>query len=285
MAYAPPKTSKELRDNILSYKDLIRIYKKYCKGIDSNVIHVGYPTLHGKIRGLRKQELMTIQALTGVGKSILLLNFILNFLNTSNELALIFSLEMADFGIAERIMQIRLKIEGELIEKGFISEDKSMIDDAEAQEKFLNRLHIVAKRVDVHEIPEYVRELVAKERVPVGLIGCDHVSILKNKYHPRDEYGRITDNMVKLYDYSKDLNVAILNVSQMARGKLSSDLQAGKGSGEVENSSDFLISIELVSLETDYAVEKQMLKAVADSAEPDRYKHMKLLRRNSYGNQ
>ena len=57
----------------------------YANNIDSKKIDLGFPELDKQIRGLRTQELLTVTAPTGIGKSALALNFLMNFVRTNNE--------------------------------------------------------------------------------------------------------------------------------------------------------------------------------------------------------
>ena len=50
--------------------------------------------------------------------------------------------------------------------------------------------------------------------------------------------------MTKLYSHAKELDIAVINLSQVSRSDVKGNearlsLFSGKGSGEVENSSDF----------------------------------------------
>lgn len=264
---------------ILSYGDLIKIYQKYCNNIDNNTLNLGYPSLERAIRNFRKQELLTVLARSGVGKSILTLNFILNYLEKAKEIALVFSLEMSDFSIAERIMQVKLSAEGEHIEKQFINNNKFMIDVAHEYEKSLSLLKIVPDRIDIHDIPEYVSYIANKFGTPVGIILTDHLGLLRNRVYQKDTYNRVSANMVMLYNYAKDLNVGIINVSQIGREdakKESITLYSGKESGEIENSSDFVVSFETVLPDTKDMNESYMLDMVRATNNDKLYRLIKL---------
>jgi replicative DNA helicase len=57
--------------------------------------------------------------------------------------------------------------------------------------------------------------------------------------------------MTKLYSYAKELDIAVINLSQVSRSDVKGNenglsLFSGKGSGEVENSSDFYLTLEKV---------------------------------------
>lgn len=268
------------KNKVLSYDELVDIYSNYCNNINVNKVNLGYPTLEKNIRNFRKQEVLTVLAKSGVGKSILTLNCALNYIEASEEIALILSLEMSDFSIAERTMQIKLKLDGKLIEDAFVEKDFNIISNAKECKDKMNNLKIVPYRMSVQDIPEYVTFVTKKFRKNVGLIICDHVGLLKNTDFKRDPYNRVTDNMQRMYNYSKDLNVAIISVSQVGREDARKDninLFSGKESGEVENSSDFVISFEVVSTSKD-TTELNMLNQISESHLPYRLMKINILK-------
>ena len=65
---------------VLSYRQLVEKYKTWCENVSTNLLNLGYPSLLQQFRGFRKQEVVTVLARPGVGKSILTLNFVLNYL-------------------------------------------------------------------------------------------------------------------------------------------------------------------------------------------------------------
>lgn len=277
MAYTKPVDQKTIIQNIYDYKRLLNNYKTYCSNVTDNIIDLGFPALQRSFRGLRKQELMTIIAKSGIGKSILTMNLICNYLLRSKELAVIFSLEMSAFSITERLLQLALLEKGEDIEEAFVKQDKQLISNAESVTNYDKKLFIVPARIDVAEIPDYIDTIEKEIKNKVGLVGIDYVGLLNNKYYPGDEYYRISDNMRRLYGYAKQLNVGIINVSQVSRedAKQGLGLHSAKGSGEVENSSDFLITFEEVTQATLDDAELAMLHFVQKSKKP--YRLMKIV--------
>lgn len=224
---------------------------EYAANMEAKKIDLGFPELHKQIRGLRTQELLTIVASTGIGKSALALNFLMNFVKSSNELTVLFSLEMSEVGIAERLFQIEFDMFGLEVEYNFVKKDNSFIEKCRDLKQSLNNLVIVNKRIDVHSIPSCIKIIEKIKEKKVRLVCVDYVGLMQNKYFVQNEYLRITDNMTKLYSYAKELDVALINLSQVSRSDVKGNenglsLYSGKGSGEVENSSDFYLTLEKV---------------------------------------
>jgi replicative DNA helicase len=221
----------------------------YATDIDKKKINIGFPLLNEQIRGLRVQELLTIVAGTGIGKSALALNFLINFVKNTNELTVLFSLEMSNVGIGERIFQIEMDKFGFEIENGFIKNDTKFIAGCRSLKGSLNNLIIVTNRVEVSKIPAYIKAIEIIKGKKVRLVALDYIGLMDNSIFPKDEYLRISDNMKKIYSYAKTLDIAIINLSQTSRADVKGNgnglgLYSGKGSGEVENSSDFFLTLE-----------------------------------------
>ena len=85
------KTSGIDISDIHNVSTLTESYIDYARDIDKKKINFGFPRLETEIRGLRVQELMTIIAGTGIGKSALALNFLMNYVNKTDELTVLFS--------------------------------------------------------------------------------------------------------------------------------------------------------------------------------------------------
>jgi len=241
-------------DKILNFHNvdtLVDEYIDYAKDIDKKKIDFSFDLLYKEIRGLRVQELMTVIAGAGIGKSALALNFLMNFVKRTNELTILFSLEMSTIGIGERIFQIELDKFGYEIENGFVKEEAEFIQECRDLKTSLNNFIIVTDRIEVHKIPEYLKEIETIKEKKVRLVGIDYVGLMENDLFVKDEYLRTTDNMKTLYAYAKKLDIAIINLSQTSRADVKGtkeglSIYSGKGSGEVENSSDFLLTLERI---------------------------------------
>jgi replicative DNA helicase len=250
-----------LEKSKISIKDFFDVdsltseYMNYSQNIDSKKIDLGFTVLTDLIRGLRTQELLTIISKTGVGKSALILNFLLNFVKKTNELCVLFSCEMSSVSIAERVFQIELDKFGFQIEDNFTNNNEDFIKQCYTLKQSLKNFVIITKRIDVHEIPDYIRVIEKMKNKKCRLIGVDYLGLLDNRVYTKDEYLRNTDNMRKLYSYAKVLDSAIINLSQTSRADIKSGegltLYSGKSSGEVENSSDFVLTLEHVNNPTD----------------------------------
>lgn len=242
-------------DDIHNIDTLIDSYIDYAKDIDKKKINFGFSHLDETIRGLRVQELMTIIAGTGVGKSALVLNFLMNFVKRTNELTILFSLEMSTVGIAERMLQIELDRFGFQIEDGFIKRDENFIQECKKLQESLKSLFVITNRIDIENIPNLIKFIEQQTKRKVRLIGIDYLGLIDNKFFKMNEYLKLSDSMIKLYSYAKTLDIAIINLSQTSRADVKGNdnglnLYSAKGSGEIEQSSDFVLTLERIQKPT-----------------------------------
>ena len=239
-------------EDFFNVETLVDNYIDYVENLNSKKVNLGFAQFDELTRGLRAQEVLTIIAQTGIGKSALALNLLHNFVKSTHELTVLFSLEMSATGIAERIFQVELDVFGYNVEKKFKNKEEAFIQSCRDLQTTLNNFFIIVKRVDVAQIPQYVQALEFFTKKKVRLVCIDYVGLMENKIFPKDEYLRITDNMKKIYGYAKELDVAIINLSQVSRAELKTNealsLFSAKGSGEVENSSDFVFALEKLKL-------------------------------------
>lgn len=237
--------------DIHNIKTLKNVSLDYCSNIESKTIKFkAFPKLSEHLRGLRSQELLTLISPTGVGKSAIALNLLTDFVKATGELAIYFSLEMSSYGIAERLYQLALDLYGYQVENSFIKKDSEFLKQVDSVS--LDNLIIITNRIEIHSVPDIVKEIEKIRNKKCRLVCIDYLGLLDNSLFPKDEYSRTTDNMKKLYSFAKSLDVAIINLSQTSRSDVKGitkgdlSIHSGKGSGEVENSSDFVLSLERI---------------------------------------
>jgi len=168
---------------------------------------------------------------------------------------------MSNVGIAERIFQIELDRFGYQIEKGFVNKDEKFIQECRNLQSSLNNFIIVTKRIDISNIPDVIRLIEQIKGKKVRLVGVDYIGLMDNAAFRQNEYLKLTDNMIKLYSFAKKLDIAIINLSQTSRQDVKGNenglsLYSAKGSGEVEQSSDFVLTLERIQKPNPAEIEK-----------------------------
>lgn len=245
------ETKEQVKNNIVEFQDFetrLNHYAEYVKNIQRKKVKIGFPIIDDALRGLRPGNVLTLLAGTGIGKSMIAQNILQNYTKQTNELTIFFSLEMAIEEIFERELQMEFNITGYEVENSFLIDAETIRQRCKTVVNTQNNIITVIKRIDVSNITDYIKQIENITGKKAGLICIDYLALVKNRQFEKDEYLRITDNMQKLKEYAKILEIPFIVLSQVARSEIKSNegisLFSGKGSGEVENSSDIILSLE-----------------------------------------
>lgn len=152
---------------------------------------------------------------------------------------------MDNYELHERESQIEFDSSGYEIEKAYSNNTANFNSD------HLNKFITVSRSIDVRQIPEIVEKCKEYFGDP-GLIAVDHCGLLDNKLNNESEYNRLTDAMKQIKNFALTNKYPVFNVSQINRFEVlkKSDrlsLFSGKGSGEVENSSNVVLALEKIT--------------------------------------
>lgn len=208
----------------------------------------GLPTtfheLDSKIFGLNKSDLIILAARPGMGKTSFALNIATNVAKRNLDKAIaIFSLEMSKEQLVSRMLSSEASLESEAMKTGNIPSGKWQdIGRAADVLMHLNILMDDTSSINIAEIKSKLR------RVPnLGLVIIDYLQLMtstKNFNGNRVlEISEITRNLKIM---SKELNVPVITLSQLARGTESrtdkrpmlSDLRE---SGSIEQDADIVL--------------------------------------------
>lgn len=235
------------RSDFMTFDDRKKNYADYIKNIENKKIDIGFSLIDEKIRGIRPGNVLTLLAETGSGKSIIIQNILQNYTKKTDKHTLYISLEMDSYEIHERETQIEFNVSGYEVEEAY------MKDRADYNSPHLNKLITLTDSIDINKLFEVV-EKCEEYFGEIGLIAIDHVGIMNNNIFNDNEYSRITDIMKKIKRFallSKSPVIAISQVNRMEALKKSDRLSlfSGKGSGEVENSSNVVLALEKITEE------------------------------------
>lgn len=225
-------------------------YKEFITNYDKNVIETGFTLLDGLFDGgIRPKELVTVIGSTGLGKSIFALNTLFNMSYLyPEEIFCLFSLEMHSISIYERILQMYLKKTSFEIRKEI--ESNSLNDKLAAMQDELKNLYIITGRVTVKQIENTLKVIQLLRGTLPKFIVVDYIGLIPANQN-ETEYNTITRAMRELYSMANEFDISIMNITQSGRADVKTGelgLYSGKGSGEIENSSDFYLTLELAKL-------------------------------------
>lgn len=226
----------ELIDDILERK------RKLENGENLIEITTGYSSLNWLTDGFHKTELTIIAARPAMGKTSVILNFMLRQLK-ENIPILFFSLEMSKNSLYKRLLSIISGVDAGKINKGQLSESevKKIIAAADFLESKRDKLFIIDKSSIT--INDMIVEAKTMKNKGIQVIYIDYLQLLNTDsvYKNRAiEMGEISRNLKIL---AKELDVAVVAIAQLNREvehrtNKRPNLADLRDSGEIEQNAD-----------------------------------------------
>jgi len=226
----------ELVDDILERK------RKLENGQSLIEITTGYNSLNWLTDGFHKTELTIIAARPAMGKTSVILNFMLRQLK-ENIPILFFSLEMSKNSLYKRLLSIISGVDASKINKGQLNENevKKIIAAADFLEQKRDKLFIIDKSSIT--INDMIVEAKTMKNKGIQVIYIDYLQLLNTEsvYKNRAiEMGEISRNLKIL---AKELDVAVVAVAQLNREvehrtNKRPNLADLRDSGEIEQNAD-----------------------------------------------
>jgi replicative DNA helicase len=226
----------ELVDDILERK------RKLENGQSLIEITTGYNSLNWLTDGFHKTELTIIAARPAMGKTALILNFMLRQIKQDIPV-LMFSLEMSKNSLYKRLLSIISGVDAGKINKGQLNESevKKIIAAADFLESKRDKLFIIDKSSIT--INDMIVEAKSMKNKGIQVIYIDYLQLLNTEsvYKNRAiEMGEISRNLKIL---AKELDVAVVAVAQLNREvehrtNKRPNLADLRDSGEIEQNAD-----------------------------------------------
>lgn len=226
----------ELIDDILERK------RKLENGENLIEITTGYSSLNWLTDGFHKTELTIIAARPAIGKTALILNFMLRQIKQGIPV-LMFSLEMSKSSLYKRLFSIISGVDAGKINKGQLNESevKKIIAAADFLESKRDKLFIIDKSSIT--INDMIVEAKTMKNKGIQVIYIDYLQLLNTEsvYKNRAiEMGEISRNLKIL---AKELDVAVVAVAQLNREvehrtNKRPNLADLRDSGEIEQNAD-----------------------------------------------
>ena len=230
-------------ENVKTSTDQIADYKKRIENLKGNILHTGFDKIDQYIPGIAGGEVLTIIARAGAYKTAMLQYILKNYVEDSGNAAIFFSIEMATAAVAERYLAM-LMWNFYDVEPAFRDHAGPTTDKAEEKykEAFKN-LFIIDSRISLDDIKPYIQLIEKQHKVKVGTVGVDYLGLVKSEF--TKEYDRITDVALNMKHVARDINLPFIMLSQTSRvggdGSQEVYMDQGKGSGAIEDGSDFVI--------------------------------------------
>jgi replicative DNA helicase len=236
---------------VMDYSEMIDPYAKYIETISDNKIYFGYETLDNHLFGIRPPELVTILSEPDIGKTTFVMNMLRYQIESDsflkNKLLINFSLELNEYDLIERVIQMETGFNSFEIEKKFKTDEKFKEYCFEFVKKYNNIVSVI-QRVRDTDIISYVKAIEDMKGKKAALIIVDYLQLISSEIG--DDFLRTTRAVQGLKEASLLLNIPIIITSQVSRsaGKNENGLEmnSGKGSGAIEEVSQIVLSLEKV---------------------------------------
>lgn len=236
---------------VMDYSEMIEPYAKYIETIGENKVYFGLPTLDNHLFGFRPPELCSILSEPDIGKTTFIMNLLRYQIESNsflkNKLLINFSLELNEYDLIERVLQMETGLNSFEIEKKFKNDSKFKDMSYELVKKYDNIVSVI-QRVRDTDIISYIKAIEEIKGLPAGLVIIDYLQLITSEHG--DDYLRTTRAMQGIKEVSMLLNLPIIVTSQVSRGAGKNvdglELTSGKSSGAIEETSQIVLGLEKV---------------------------------------
>lgn len=214
------------------------------KGVTTG-ISSGFKNFDTMTSGFHDSDLVILAARPSMGKTAFVLNLALNAAVKQNKGVLVFSLEMSNSQIFQRMLAIESKIALSKIRNGFIDEHEwGMLGIASGKLANSNVQIADVPNVTVLEIRAMARRLKAAGKLDMILI--DYLQLIRGTGKGDNRQQEISDISRALKGIARELNVPVIALSQLSRAPeqradrrpMLSDL---RDSGAIEQDADMVV--------------------------------------------
>jgi len=263
-------------------ESLKRILEHYASGRKLLGITTGFSRLNQITSGFQKQDLIILAARPSMGKTALALNFALNAAVRENATIMVFSLEMGEQALSQRVLSTLSKVPLNMIRDGTFStsqDDSKKINEAVAKLSALNIEIDSTAGISVNEMKNKCRRL--KQKRGIDLVIVDYLQLMTmtgSDRRPDNRTLEIAAISRSLKLMAREIDCPVLVLSQMSRDyekrngrPMLSDL---RDSGAIEQDADLIMFIHNKS-------DKELRDTEEDSEfdyDPDRHRLLLILK-------
>src|SRR5207249_2332637 len=180
-------------------------------------VPTGLKTLDAKTGGLQPSDLILVAGRPGLGKTSLALCFIEHAALRAGKTCAIFSLEMSELQLVQRLISMTAEIDGNRIRRGRLSlPELQAISDASGRLQQAQIYVEESSRLTVTDILAKSRRLQA-ERGKLDLIVIDYLQLIEGVGDDENRVQEVAMISRALKAIARELEVPVLALSQLSR--------------------------------------------------------------------
>ena len=266
----------ETYKSVWNYAEMEESYLSYAKEIQHNKANTGIPSFDNWLGKIRPGQVLTFIGTTNIGKTALAQHILYsNSQVMKDKICLMFSCETSETSCMKGLCRRKTTSTIMKLSNFRDLQTSDITQYIKLNEKYKNIIYVV-KRVGADEIENYMEEIEELTKKKIGLVVIDYLGLLENS-RLRDEYQKTTDNMKYIRELCLKWKIPFVNFCQTARYdvKIAKEigLHSGKGSGEIENSSHIVISLELLPDKANamWHIDKEMLEDFTRIIQENKY--------------
>lgn len=245
-------SQENIRGEARPLKDLLeeqfsRIEKLHEQGKKITGISTGFPDLDKLTSGFQESNLIILAARPAVGKTALALDIAQNIALKEDVRVVIFSLEMSDSELAQRMMCAQGRVDSHRLRTGAVGpDDWTKLTDACARLERAPITVVDTPGTNVLEIKALTRRLASHQAV--GLVIIDYLQLMMSDGRYENRQQEITKISRSLKIMARELKIPVLAISQLSRAVESRTpprpaLPDLRESGAIEQDADMVMFI------------------------------------------
>lgn len=220
--------------------------EKALNGTD-NTVQTGLKDLDNLLGGLHHSDLVIVAGRPGMGKTALATNFAFHASSKNNIPVMLFSLEMSNEQLANRIISEQSQIDSYKIRSGKLSDYE--FDNYVRTSQTLNSTKLFiddTAGISIAQIAARARK--AKREHNIGLIVVDYIQLISGSRRFENRVQELSEITKGLKNIAKELDIPVVALSQLSRSVESREdkrpiLSDLRESGSIEQDADVVMFV------------------------------------------
>ena len=215
---------------------------------DITGVSTGFRDIDARLSGLQKQNLIIVAARPAMGKTSLVMNIAHNAALKSNVPVVIFSLEMSQNEIVQRLISSEAHVDSSRLRTGHLSEaDWTRVSNAVGKLDTAPLYIDDSASISMMEIRAKCQRL--KQQQDLGLVVVDYIQLMQSTRRTENRVQEVSEISRGLKILAKEMDVPVVAVSQLSRqpeqggGERRPQLSHLRESGALEQDADVVMFV------------------------------------------